>query len=128
MDSLQQHWKIPLNFLGEIDHLMTLIFYYEKYFSCCLLYFNTWGWRKSWIIFFSWWFFVWCFSSRCFSVFIWPRKFSDDFSISFPFSGKLDGLRPGTYFSTPEIFLIFIKFLVFWGNISCVKIFVGPVW
>ena len=50
--------------------------------------------------------------------------FQIPFSIYFHFSGTSDSLRPGTYFSRLEIFLIFVTFLIFGGNISCVKLLI----
>ena len=46
-------------------------------------------------------------------------------SISFPFYETLGGLRTCAYFSTQEMFLMFMIFLLFGGNISCVKLLVG---
>ena len=49
------------------------------------------------------------------------------FLIYFPFSETLYSLRSCKSFSTLEIYLIFITFLIFEGKISRVKIFVNPV-
>ena len=50
------------------------------------------------------------------------RTFLTHFSDFSYFSETLDGLSPGTYFSTIGIFLIFIIFL-FGGKIFCVTLF-----
>ena len=75
--SLQQHWKILLHFIGEVDHLISLLFY-EQYFLV-LWFIGKWGWRKIRIIFFYLMIFGWWFNGRCFSVFIWPRESYDKF-------------------------------------------------
>ena len=131
-NSLQQHRNTPLHFIGEIYHLILILFLMRNivmivwFIGKC---FTTWGWRKIWIIFSS-----------------LDNVFDDDlvecalvslsdlgtflipFSISFPHYEPLYCLKPCTHFSTLEIFLIFMKFLIFEGDISCVEILVDPVW
>ena len=103
-NSLQQHRKTPMHFLGELDHPISLIFPLSNLFLIFFLIckcFTTWGWRKIWIIFFSLDAFpgVSLVAGALVSLsglvtFIIP------FSIYFPFSVTLYSLRPCTYFST----------------------------
>ena len=105
--------------------LMSNIFLIVCYIGKC---FTTWGWRKFWIIFFlTWWIFVWCFSSRCFSVNIWPRNVSDTYFNILVFLWNIGWFEARYIFFYTGNILIFMTLLPFVGNISCVKLLVDPV-
>ena len=63
------------------------------------------------------------FFGRRFSVVICNSKTFDTFLTSFYFSETQDGLRPGKYVFTLGIFLIFMIFPFWGGNISCAILF-----
>ena len=116
--SLQQHQKIHLHLLGELNNTISLLFSYERYFSDCLNHrwvFHYLSMKKNLNhLFLTWIFFCWCFISRYFSVFLWPGKIANNFLNIFYLFEILDSLRPCASFSALEIFLISMTFLFFW--------------
>ena len=128
---IQQHRKIPLYFLGELDHPVSLIFSYEHFFwlSASLVSVSLLEDREKYESYFSSLdeFLDGALVAGALVYLSVLGNFLILFSISYSFSETLNSLRTVTSFSALEIFLILMTFLVFGGNISCVKLIFDPV-
>ena len=120
---VQQHQKIMLHCFGELDH-PTTIFSYEQYFSGCMIYQNGFHFLRmrnnlnhvhAHLMGFERWF----------SLFIWPRNFSDTYvNLLFLFWNTLWFEAKCIFFynrNIPDIYNI-----LFLGNISYGALFIDP--